>query len=164
MAFRKECKLPRTALEGPFHVEPFLFYSHFLLFLSEYCDRWFCPLSPIHPMSLHMLLLLLGTSLSVCLAISDSSLGPNSKSLTLWHFPDTSLPWGRAQYYLYQSYLHLCTSTFAFTILYYDALFIVLSSYLTRNTVEGLHHIYSLFDFQHLAECLIPSKHMQNYK
>lgn len=97
-----------------------------------------------------------------CLAVSDSTLRLNSKSLTLWHFPDTSLPSGRGHHYLYKCYLY--------------PLYIYLPLHLSFCTVMPVHRSVLLLDWesrsyiflliysQYLAECLALRKYMLNYK
>lgn len=161
---RKQYELLRTALQDPSHVEPqFLLHSYFLLFFSAMWQRILPAVTHPSHVSAYVALCLVGSSLFVCLATSNSSLRPNSKSLTLWHFPDTSLREVELITNNISATYILCTFTFAFTTLHCGILFISLS-YLTTSTTEGTDHVNSFLYSQHLAECLILSKCMLDYK
>lgn len=153
-------------LELPYKILP-MWNPNFLSTLtscySQQCDRgvYLCH-SPIPCLCICCSFCLVGSSLLVCLATSNSSLRP-IQSLILWHFPDTSLLWGRTYLYRYQRYLH---PVYIYLCIYHSALWCLVykSVYLTASTTEGLDHVNSFSYSQHLAECLILSKCMLNYK
>lgn len=155
-------------LELPYKILP-MWNPNFLSTLtscysSQQCDRGVYLLSLTQPMSLHMLLLLPGRFIPLSLlATSDSSLRPIQS-----HLPcDTSQTPACCEVELISTYISatyiLCTSIFAFTTLHCGTLFISLS-YLTASTTEGLDRVNSFSYSQHLAECLILSKCMLDYK